>query len=141
MKRFISWTFVVLSLCAGFASCSDDDDNETKKKEAIQEAQRGMVELLNLQMNLCLINQKGKPTEATFGHPWSATNTTERIYYTKDLNSAKKRFQSLFHSDTRHSEDGCTYTLANEQGTATFAEANGNKGELAVATFNVPGLN
>ena len=26
MKRFLSWTFVVLSLCAGFASCSDDDD-------------------------------------------------------------------------------------------------------------------
>ena len=26
MKRFLSWTFVVLGLCAGFASCSDDDD-------------------------------------------------------------------------------------------------------------------
>ena len=26
MKRILSWTFVVLSLCAGFASCSDDDD-------------------------------------------------------------------------------------------------------------------
>lgn len=26
MKRFLSWTFVALSLCAGFASCSDDDD-------------------------------------------------------------------------------------------------------------------
>ena len=26
MKRFLSWIFVVLSLCAGFASCSDDDD-------------------------------------------------------------------------------------------------------------------
>ena len=26
IKRFLSWTFVVLSLCAGFASCSDDDD-------------------------------------------------------------------------------------------------------------------
>lgn len=26
MKRFLSWAFVVLSLCAGFASCSDDED-------------------------------------------------------------------------------------------------------------------
>ena len=138
--RQLAMGLLALMICITLPSCSDDDDNETQKKEAIQEAQRGMVELLNLQMNLCLINQKGQPTEATFGHPWSATNTTERIYYTKDLNSAKKRFQSLFHSDTRHSEDGCTYTLANEQGTATFAEANGNKGELAVATFNVPGL-
>ena len=26
MKRFLSWTFVSLSLCAGFTSCSDDDE-------------------------------------------------------------------------------------------------------------------
>ena len=26
MKRFLSWTFVFLSLCAGFTSCSDDDE-------------------------------------------------------------------------------------------------------------------
>ena len=99
-----------------------------------------MVELLNLQTNLCLVNLQGEPTKATFGYPVSQTNTAERIYYTKDLDSAKKRYRSLFHSDTHCSEDGCTYTLANKQGTATFTESDGNKGELAVATFDVPGL-
>ena len=130
---------LALMICIALPSCSDDDD-ENEKKEALLEEQKGMVELLNLQMNLCVMNLKGEPTEATFGIPVSQTNTAERIYYTKNLDSAKKRYQLLFHSDTQCSEDGNTYTLANKLGTATFAEASGNKGELAVATFDVPGL-
>ncbi|MGN0309368.1 MAG: hypothetical protein ACI4C3_02090 [Bacteroides sp.] len=137
--RQLTMGLLALLLCFSLPSCSDDDD-EKNEKEAIQEEQKGMVELLNLQMNLCLVNLQGEPTEATFGRPLSEANTTERIYYTKDLDSAKKRYQLLFHSDTKCSEDGNTYTLANKLGTATFAAANGNKGELAVATFDVPGL-
>ncbi|MGN0257892.1 MAG: hypothetical protein ACI4CA_05940 [Bacteroides sp.] len=137
--RQLAMGLLALLLCIALPSCSDDDD-ENEKKEAVLEEQKGMVELLNLQMNLCLMNLEGEPTEATFGLPLSQANTAERIYYTKDLNSAKKRYQLLFHSDTKCSEDGNTYTLANKQGTATFAEASGNKGELAVATFDVPGL-
>ena len=128
---------LALVLCFSLPSCSDDDD---ENKQTEQEAQRGMLELLNLKMNLCLVNLKGEPTEATFGIAMSETKKDKRIYYTKDLQSAKKRYQSLFHSDTRCSEDGCTYTLANKQGTATFTEVDGNKGELAIATFDVPGL-
>ncbi|MGN0309366.1 MAG: hypothetical protein ACI4C3_02080 [Bacteroides sp.] len=141
MKTFrqLAMGLLALMICIALPSCSDDDD-ENEKNEAVLEEQKGMVELLNLQMNLCVMNLKGEPTEATFGIPVSQTNTAERIYYTKNLDSAKKRYQLLFHSDTQRSEDGCTYTLANKQGTATFAETNGNKGELAVATFDVPGL-
>ena len=135
--RKFSISLLALLLCFALPSCSDDDD---ESKEAIQEEQKGMVELLNLQMNLCLVNINGEPTKATFGYPVSQTNTAERIYYTKDQDSAKKRFQSLFHSDTQCSADGNTYTLANKQGTASFAVGSGNKGELAVATFDVPGL-
>ena len=138
--RQLAMGLLALMICIALPSCSDDDDDEAKKKEAIKEEQRGDLELLNLKMNLCLVNLKGEPTEATFGLPVSESNTAERIYYTKDLNSAKKRYQSLFHSKTECSEDGNTYTLANEQGTATFTESNGDKGELAVATFDVPGL-
>lgn len=137
--RKFSISLLALLLCFALPSCSDDDD-ENEKKEAVLEEQRGMVELLNLQMNLCVVNLKGEPTEASFGYPVSQINTAERIYYTKDLATAKRRYQLLFHSDTKCSTDGCTYTLANKQGTATFAEASGNKGELAVATFDVPGL-
>ena len=142
MKSYsqLAMGLLALMICIALPSCSDDDDDEAKKKEAIKEEQRGDLELLNLKMNLCLVNLKGEPTEATFGLPVSESNTAERIYYTKDLNSAKKRYQSLFHSKTECSEDGNTYTLANEQGTATFTESNGDKGELAVATFDVPGL-
>ena len=140
MRRMktLHWGLLALLLCITLPSCSDDDENNNEQTE--QEAQRGMLELLNLKMNLCLVNLKGEPTEATFGIAMSETKKDKRIYYTKDLQSAKKRYQSLFHSDTRCSEDGCTYTLANKQGTATFAEADGNKGELAVANFDVPGL-
>ncbi|MGN0309367.1 MAG: hypothetical protein ACI4C3_02085 [Bacteroides sp.] len=137
--RQLAMGLLALVICIALPSCSDDDD-ENEKKEAVLEEQKGMVELLNLQTNLCVMNLQGEPTEATFGYPVSQANTAERIYYTKDLDSAKKRYQMLFHSDTRCSEDGNTYTLANKQGTATFAEADGNKGELAVATFDVPGL-
>ena len=115
--RKFSISLLALLLCFALPSCSDDDD---ENKEAIQEEQKGMVELLNLQMNLCLVNINGEPTKATFGYPVSQTNTAERIYYTKDQDSAKKRFQSLFHSDTQCSADGNTYTLANKQGTATL---------------------
>ena len=140
MKRMktLCGGLLALLLCITLPSCSDDDENNDAQTE--QEAQRGMLELLNLKMNLCLVNLKGEPTKATFGVAMSEANKTERIYYTKDLESAKKRFQLLFHSDTKCSADGCTYTLANKQGTATFAAGSGNKGELAVATFDVPGL-
>ncbi len=137
--RKLTMGLLALMICIALPSCSDDDD-ENEKKEAVLEEQRGMVELLNLQMNLCVMNLKGEPTEASFGYPVSQTNTAERIYYTKDLATAKRRYQMLFNSDTQCSEDGCTYTLANKQGTAIFAESDGNKGELAIATFDIPGL-
>ena len=89
--RQLAMGLLALMICIALPSCSDDDDDEAKKKEAIKEEQRGDLELLNLKMNLCLVNLKGEPTEATFGLPVSESNTAERIYYTKDLNSAKKR--------------------------------------------------
>lgn len=135
--RRLAMGLLALLLCIALPSCSDDDDNAAQTEE---EEQKGVLQLLNLQMNLCLVNLQGEPTEATFGVPVSETNTAERIYYTKDLATAKKRYQLLFHSDTKCSADGNTYTLANKLGTATFTEASGNKGELAVATFDVPGL-
>ena len=62
--RKFSISLLALLLCFALPSCSDDDD---ESKEAIQEEQKGMVELLNLQMNLCLVNINGEPTKATFG--------------------------------------------------------------------------
>ncbi|MGN0310688.1 MAG: hypothetical protein ACI4C3_08930 [Bacteroides sp.] len=125
-------------LCISLPSCSDDDEKDNN--ESTKEVQQGVLDLLNLKMNLCLVNLQGEPTKATFGVAMSEANSAERIYYTKDLESAKKRYQLLFHKETKCSSDGNTYTLANKQGTATFATGSGNNGELAIATFDVPGL-
>ena len=88
MKRLKQLTsgLLALVLCFSLPSCSNDDD---ENKQTEQEAQRGMLELLNLKMNLCLVNLKGEPTEATFGIAMSETKKDKRIYYTKDLQSAK----------------------------------------------------
>ena len=73
--RELAMGLLALMICIALPSCSDDDDDEAKKKEAIKEEQRGDLELLNLKMNLCLVNLKGEPTEATFGLPVSESNT------------------------------------------------------------------
>ncbi|MGN0309364.1 MAG: hypothetical protein ACI4C3_02070, partial [Bacteroides sp.] len=60
MKRMktLCGGLLALLLCIALPSCSDDDD-ENNHAQTEQEAQRGMLELLNLKMNLCLVNLKG----------------------------------------------------------------------------------
>ena len=128
---------LALTLCIALPSCSSDDDNDEPQSEA--EVQ-GMVELFNLKLNLCLLDEDGEPIEAVFGEAYRESTPSERAYYTKNTATAKRRFQSLFNSTTQCSSDGNTYTLANNLGTATFAVGDGNKGLLGTATFNVPGL-
>lgn len=141
MKTMKSWTLGLLTfvMCMGLAACSSNDD-PNEEEGLTQEELDGMVELLNLKLNLCRLNEKGEPVEASFGKPYNASNPSERVYYTRSVSSAKSRFKLLFASSTPCSADGNTYTLHNKQGSATFAEGNGQNGLLATATFNVPGL-
>ena len=135
--RQLAMGLLALTLCVALPSCSNDDENNEEQSET---ELQGMMELLNLKMNLCMTDVDGNPVEAAFGEAYSEANPSERVYYTKDVTTARKRFKSLFNSTTQCSADGNTYTLADKQGTASFAEADGNKGLLGTATFDVPGL-
>ncbi|MDY2642001.1 MAG: hypothetical protein SOW01_06440 [Mediterranea sp.] len=134
--RQLAMGLLALMICIALPSCSDEDDEEELSETALQ----GALDLFNLKLNLCSLDANGEPKEAIFGQPSNEANPAERVYYTKDIATAKKRFQSLFHSSTQCSSDGNTFTLADNQGKATFTIGDGNKGLLGTATFDVPGL-
>ena len=136
--RQLTMGLLTLMMCVSMAACSSDDGPSEEEQQ--QAELQGVIELLNLKKNLCRLDEKGEPVEASFGAPYNASTPSERVYYTKNASAAKSRFKLLFASTTSCSSDGNTYTLANNQGTATFAEGNGKNGLLATATFNVPGL-
>ena len=136
--RQLTMGLLTLMMCVSMAACSSDDGPSEEEQQ--QAELQGVIELLNLKKNLCRLDEKGEPVEASFGAPYNASTPSERVYYTKNASAAKSRFKLLFASTTSCSSDGNTYTLANNQGTATFDEGNGKNGLLATATFNVPGL-
>lgn len=139
MKQFklLAMGLLTLMACVSMVACSNDGPSEEDRR---QEELQGLIELLHLKRNLCLVDEKGEPVKVIFGKPYNASTPSERVYYTKSASTAKSRFKLLFADSTSCSADGNTYTLSDKQGVVTFSEESGKNGLLATATFDVPGL-
>lgn len=138
MKKSYYYLILILVSVLGFGACSDDDndipDNIPDNIPVIE-----YDEVAYLQNSLVRVDADHQFLYRVCGEPLDKADTTKLYVGVADMDAAQQLFKGLFPPGTKFDEqaDGTiNVTLKGNAGTASLNVAQGEEGELAVATFH-----
>lgn len=134
----VSYLLLVISFL-GFNCISCSDDDEIREEEYVGEV-FVVDELEVLQNSLAKVDEKGNLVERVLGVSLDAADPDEVSVGVEGYDEAVEIFTNLFADTTVVSNNGTLATFAVKEGKAELVATSDADGQVAYATFDVPGL-